>query len=88
MVGNIGIARRVDNPFRQYQEFDMGLTLKVEGMSCQHCVASVKQSLEAVDGVESAMPDLDSGEVVINGDDLDREKLESAVRDAGYSVKK
>ena len=76
-----------NNPFRQYQEFDMGLTLKVEGMSCQHCVASVKQSLEAVDGVESATPDLGSGEVIINGDDLDREKLASAVRDAGYSVK-
>ena len=65
----------------------MGLTLKVEGMSCQHCVASVKQSLEAVDGVESATPDLGSGEVIINGDDLDREKLASAVRGAGYSVK-
>ena len=76
-----------NNSFRQYREFDMGLTLKVEGMSCQHCVASVKQTLEAVDGVESAMPDLNSGDVIINGDDLDREKLASAVRDAGYSVK-
>ena len=47
----------------------------------------MKQTLEAVDGVESAMPDLNSGDVIINGDDLDREKLASAVRDAGYSVK-
>jgi len=75
------------NSIHQYREFDMGLTLKVEGMSCQHCVASVKKSLEGIDEVESAMPDLDSGDVIVTGENLDKDKLEAAVRDAGYQVK-
>lgn len=81
------LERRSKNSLKQFKEFDMGLTLKVEGMSCQHCVAAVKRSLEDVEGVESAAPDLDSGEVVIAGDHLDEEKLAAAVREAGYTVK-
>ncbi|MCW8964301.1 MAG: permease [Gammaproteobacteria bacterium] len=75
------------HPINQYREFDMGLTLKVEGMSCQHCVASVKNTLEGIEGVESATPDLGSGDVIVTGEDLDRDKLETAVRDAGYQIK-
>lgn len=69
-------------------ENDMGITLNVEGMSCQHCVANVKKSLEAVAGVEEATPDLDSGKVVINcNDQMDSKLLKQAVIDAGYSIK-
>jgi copper chaperone len=32
----------------------MKTTLKVTGMSCMHCVGSVKKVLEAVDGMDSA----------------------------------
>lgn len=65
----------------------MGITLDVEGMTCQHCVANVKKSLEAVDGVEEATPDLDSGKVIISGENLDNELLKQSVVDAGYRVK-
>jgi uncharacterized membrane protein YraQ (UPF0718 family)/copper chaperone CopZ len=90
LSGYLNIKRyreKRNNPFRQYKEFDMGLTLKVEGMSCQHCVATVKKSLEDIDGVDSALPDLDSGDVIVTGDNLDEEKLAAAVRQAGYGVK-
>jgi len=70
-----------------YREFDMGLTLKVEGMTCQHCVASVKTSLESVDGVTEATPDLDSGDVKVQGDGLDAAALKLAVETAGYKVR-
>ena len=56
-------------------------------MSCGHCVANVKKSLEALDGVEQATPDLDSGKVLIDGDNLDNNLLKQAVTDAGYVVK-
>lgn len=68
-------------------ENDMGITLNVEGMMCQHCVANVKKSLEALDGVEQATPHLDTGKVVITGDNLDHDQLGQAVIDAGYTVK-
>ena len=72
---------------QQFMENDMGITLNVEGMSCGHCVANVKKSLEALEGVELATPDLDSGKVLIDGDDLDNDQLIQAVTDAGYVVK-
>lgn len=72
---------------QKYAENNMGITLNIEGMSCQHCVASVKKSLEAIEGVEEATPDLNSGKVIINGDNLDNERLKQSVIDAGYSVK-
>lgn len=69
------------------KESDMGITLVVEGMSCQHCVSSVKQSLEALEGVETASPDLDTGKVVINGNSLDITLLRQTITEAGYNVK-
>lgn len=65
----------------------MPVTLQVEGMSCQHCVANVKSSLEAIEGVSQATPDLASGEVVIEGDNLSSDQLAQAVVDAGYKVR-
>ncbi len=72
---------------RQHGETDMELILKVQGMSCQHCVASVKESLERVAGVDTATPDLDTGNVMIKGDNPDREQLAAAIREAGYQIK-
>lgn len=75
--------------FGRYKEKEvaMGLTLQVEGMSCQHCVASVKKTLEGVEGVESVVLDLDSGSAVIKGDSLDRNQLSAAVQQAGYKAR-
>lgn len=63
---------------------DRGLTLKVEGMSCQHCVASVKRTLEGFDAVSEATPDLSSGLVWVRGDHLDVSALVGAVEKAGF----
>ena len=64
----------------------MKAELKVSGMTCGHCVAAVTDALTAVDGVSEAHVDLPSGsaEVVFAGPSLER--LEQAVRDAGYGV--
>ena len=80
-------ARRRLFPSTSIAEADeMDVTLKVEGMSCQHCVASVKNALEAVDQVDQAVVDLASGLVQVKGGELDREALSAAVVKAGYSV--
>jgi len=70
----------------QSEEEDVDLTLKVGGMSCQHCVASVKRALEGFDQVDRAEPDLATGFVQVKGGLLDRAALEDAVRKAGYQV--
>jgi copper chaperone CopZ len=58
--------------------------LEVEGMSCQHCVASVKNALEGFDTVTEATPDLSSGMVEVRGNHLDAGALVQAVEKAGF----
>jgi len=65
----------------------MTKTLKIEGMSCMHCVAAVTKALNAVNGVNSAAVDLDSKTAVIEitGTVMD-ETLSAAVEEEGYTV--
>lgn len=64
----------------------MSITVNVEGMSCQHCVANVKGKLEALDGISEATPSLEAGNVVIEGSNLDMEAIRQAISEAGYTV--
>ncbi len=60
-------------------------TMKVEGMMCCHCEASVKKALEEVKHVVSATADHESGTVTLQLDgDVKEAKLKKAVEDAGY----
>jgi copper ion binding protein len=63
-------------------------TLKVTGMSCQHCVKAVREALESVSGVRSAEVDLTAGRAVVEFDEAgtDTTQLESAVLDEGYGA--
>lgn len=63
------------------------LRLVVEGMSCQHCVANVKGTLESFPTVEQASVKLATGEVEVQGRDLDAAELIGAVQKAGYSAR-
>lgn len=60
--------------------------LKIEGMSCQHCVAAVNEALAEVEGVKRVLKvDLDSGIAEIEGD-ADTQALLAAVREEGYEA--
>ena len=39
--------------------------IKIEGMACMHCAASVKNALEAVAGVQAATVDLEDKSAVV-----------------------
>lgn len=60
-------------------------TLKVEGMTCNHCRMHVENALRGVNGVENAQVDLAKGEAVVTGA-ANREDLIKAVEEAGYSA--
>lgn len=66
-------------------DIKMEKILKVEGMSCNHCVAAVKKALESVEGVESAQVSLDEKQAVVVGNAEDK-LLEEAVKEAGYDA--
>ena len=62
--------------------------IPVAGMTCDHCVGTVRRALEGIPGVRSAVVDLKEGyaEVALDPAQVDRAKLEAAVTAAGYSV--
>lgn len=69
-------------------EDSMEKILNVEGMSCKHCVASVRKALEGLDGVREADVSLDDKKARVELDkDLADEALVKAVEDAGFSAK-
>ena len=60
--------------------------LKIEGMSCEHCVRAVDSALAGVEGVESVIEvSLARGEALVEGDP-DRSALVSAVEEEGYNA--
>ena len=65
----------------------MEKTIKIEGMMCGHCEASVKKALEALDGVISADVSHDKGTAVVALEkDVANDVLTKAVEDKDYKV--
>ena len=66
----------------------MKKTMKIEGMMCGHCEATVKKALEGLDGVTSAEVSHEKGTAVVTltapvADDV----LKTAVEAQDYTVK-
>ena len=65
----------------------MTTTLNIEGMSCEHCVAHVRNALEAVKGVSSAMVNLKQKNAQVeHNDSVSIDALKAAVSEAGYEA--
>ena len=65
----------------------MEKTIKIEGMMCGHCEASVKKALEAIDGVISADVSHDKGTAVVALEkDVADDVLTKAVEDKDFKV--
>lgn len=61
--------------------------LRVSGMTCQHCVNTVRKALMSIDGVSEVKVDLESGEVrILMQKDIPEEALKEAVEEWGYKV--
>jgi uncharacterized membrane protein YraQ (UPF0718 family)/copper chaperone CopZ len=60
------------------------ITLSVAGMTCSHCVATVRRTLEEQSGVRSARVDLGSGLAVVTGQAIDVAVLCRSVGALGY----
>lgn len=65
----------------------MTKTMKIEGMMCGHCEATVKKALEAIDGVNSAEVSHEAGTAVVElSGEVQDEVLQKAVEDKDYKV--
>lgn len=63
------------------------VSLKIEGMSCGHCVASVRRALEGIAGVQAERVDVGSASVAFDPARTDARQIAQAVEEAGYAVR-
>lgn len=59
---------------------------EVQGMTCEHCTASVREEVTEVAGVDDVAVDLASGRMVVRGSGFDDAAVRDAVAEAGYEV--
>jgi copper chaperone len=64
------------------------IRIKVGGMTCSGCVASVKRALQPIDGVDNVDVSLDEGQASVRYDParVNESKLRSAIEDAGFDT--
>ena len=53
--------------------------LLVKGMSCDHCVMTVKRLASSVEGVSDVQVDLESGKVQVTADSSTREAVVASI---------
>ena len=73
--------------FKKKEIKEMKKTMKIEGMMCPHCEATVKKALEKIDGVASAEVSHEQGTAIVELDaEVDNAVLQQAVEDRDYKV--
>jgi copper chaperone len=58
----------------------------VAGMTCDHCVISVREEVFEVAGVTDVMVNLASGQLTVAGVGFSDDAVRAAVAEAGYEV--
>jgi copper chaperone len=62
-------------------------TVKIKGMTCQHCVMAVTKALRDIEGIKDLVVDLEKGEARYNETrPVDPETVKEKVKKAGYEV--
>ena len=62
-------------------------TVKVKGMSCQHCVASVTKALTEIEGVADVQINLETGDVTYSETSpVDSAAIKAAITNTGFEV--
>jgi copper chaperone len=60
--------------------------MTIVGMTCEHCVMSVREEVSDVPGVTAVDVDLASGRLTVEGECYSDEAVKAAVAEAGYEV--
>lgn len=64
------------------------ITLNVKGMSCNHCVKAIENSVGELDGVQDVKVDLSSAKVEVTFDNakVSLSQIKETIDDQGYDV--
>jgi copper chaperone len=60
--------------------------IKIDGMSCQHCVMRVKKAIEAIDGISSSVVEIGKADVTFDETKTSLEAIKEAINGSGYKV--
>ena len=63
----------------------MKLNLKIDGMGCEHCIKSVREALEGINGIKVLDVKIGSAEVEAENDSI-LNKIRQKLDDAGYDL--
>ena len=61
-------------------------TYTVQGMTCGHCVSSVKEEVGELSGVTGVEVDLATGRLDVAGESVTDDAVRLAVQGAGYEI--
>ena len=61
-------------------------TYTVPAIHCAHCVASIREEVSEVEGVDDVDVDLDTKIVTVRGSHLDDAAVRAAIEEAGYAA--
>jgi copper ion binding protein len=61
-------------------------TYTVAGMTCNHCVMSVREEVGEIAGITDVDVDLATGRLTVAGEDISDDAVKAAVAEAGYEV--
>ncbi len=64
----------------------MTASYTVHGMTCEHCVASVRETVSEIEGVGDIAVELDSGALLVTGEGFTDDAVKAAVEEAGYAL--
>lgn len=64
----------------------MKKTIIIEGMSCNHCVMVVKNTLSGIEGISQVDVELDNRRAIVEGEAISDEILKEKIEEAGYNV--
>ena len=62
------------------------MTLKIDGMSCGHCVARVEKALKNLEGVSVRKVQIGSADIVYDPERAPFSRIREALDDAGYTA--
>ena len=62
-------------------------SIKIKGMTCQHCVMAVTKALGALEGIKNVQVDLKSGVATYEEvNPVDPQKIAAAIKETGYEA--
>ena len=62
------------------------LSIIIKGMTCNHCKETATEAINSCHGVEDVSIDLESGQALISGKNLDEKEIITSINSVGFSI--